>query len=175
VPSDRTFDDGFDEPAGRDGFGKAGRDGFDDHAGQDDLDDHAEQGGFERRSRPRVDAGAERAAHLRFRDWRFRVRDILSSVEAIVTYAEGMTFEQFVADRKTVDAVVRNLMMMGESVRWVPEPIRDAWPQVPWRTLREVRNVVVHEYFGVDPKILWQTVRGDLPPLIPELEAVLRS
>ena len=64
-------------------------------------------------------------------------------------------------------------MTIGESTRWIPEPIKDAHREVPWRTLRGVRNVVVHEYFGVDPAILWETVRGDLPPLETDLEEML--
>ena len=117
----------------------------------------------------------ERQAKLRFRDWRFRVRDILAAVDAVAVYTEGMSYDEFVADRRTRDAVVRNLMTMGESVRWIPDVILDEHPSVPWRTLRGVRNVVVHEYFGVDDAILWQTVQGDLPPLVPLLEAVLAS
>ena len=115
----------------------------------------------------------ERQAKLRFRDWRFRVRDILAAVRAIADYTDGMTLAEFVGDARTMDAVVRNLMTMGESIRWIPEPILDAHPNVPWRTLRGMRNVVVHEYFGVDPGILWETVRSDLPPLEADLEAVL--
>ena len=117
----------------------------------------------------------ERQAKLRFRDWRFRVRDILAALRAIARYTDGMTLEEFVGDARTMDAVVRNLMTMGESIRWIPEPILEAHPAVPWRTLRGMRNVVVHEYFGVDPAILWETVRGDLPPLEADLEAVLAS
>jgi uncharacterized protein with HEPN domain len=117
----------------------------------------------------------ERQAKLRFRDWRFRVRDILAALEAIAAYTDGMTYDSFVADARTRDAVVRNLMTMGESVRWIPDAILDAHPDVPWRTMRGVRNVVVHEYFGIDDAILWETVRGDLPPLVEPLEAVLRS
>ena len=117
----------------------------------------------------------ERQARLRFRDWRFRVRDILASLRAIQSYTHDMTFETFAADARTTDAVVRNLMTMGESIRWIPEPILDDHPEIPWRLMRGVRNVVVHEYFGVDPGILWATVRDDLPPLIKPLEAVLRS
>lgn len=117
----------------------------------------------------------ERQAKLRFRDWRFRVRDILAALEAIGEYTEGMTFEAFVADRRTRDAVVRNLMTMGEAIRWIPDPILDAHPDVPWRVMRGVRNVVVHEYFGVDVSILWQTVHHDLPPLLPKLRAVLET
>jgi hypothetical protein len=66
-------------------------------------------------------------------------------------------------------------MTMGESVRWIPDVVLSAHPAVPWRTMRGVRNVVAHEYFGVDDEILWQTVRGDLPPLVPLLEDVLAS
>jgi len=117
----------------------------------------------------------ERQTKLRFRDWRFRVRDILAAVRAIERYTRGMTFEEFAADARTVDAVVRNLMTIGESTRWIPEPIRDAHGEIPWHTMRGVRNVVAHEYFGVDAEILWETVRTDLPPLAPRLEAILQS
>jgi uncharacterized protein with HEPN domain len=117
----------------------------------------------------------ERQAKLRFRDWRFRVRDILAALRAIALYTDGMTFDDFVTDPRTMDAVVRNLMTMGESIRWIPEPILDAHPGVPWRTLRGMRNIVVHEYFGVDAGIIWETVRSDLPPLEADLEAVLAS
>ena len=103
------------------------------------------------------------------------MRDILAALRAISRYTEGMTLDEFVRDARTMDAVVRNLMTMGESIRWIPEPILDAHPAVPWRTLRGMRNVVVHEYFGVDPAILWETVRGDLPPLEADLQAVLEG
>ena len=125
--------------------------------------------------RDREPGYVERQAKLRFRDWRFRVRDILAALEAVASYTDGMSFDDFVADARTRDAVVRNLMTMGESVRWIPDVILDAHPAVPWRTMRGVRNVVVHEYFGVDDAILWETVRSDLPPLVQPLEAVLRS
>jgi uncharacterized protein with HEPN domain len=126
-------------------------------------------------SRPREPGYVERQAKLRFRDWRFRVRDILAALDAIAAYTDGVAYDAFVADARTRDAVVRNLMTMGESVRWIPDVILDAHPEVPWRLMRLVRNVVVHEYFGIDDAILWETVRGDLPPLRDPLEAVLRS
>ena len=93
----------------------------------------------------------------------------------IARYTAGMSFEEFAADQRTLDAVVRNLVTMGESIRWIPEPVLAAHPDVPWRTMRGVRNVVVHEYFGVDAAILWTTVQYDLPPLVPRLRAVLRT
>jgi len=117
----------------------------------------------------------EREAKLKFRDWRFRVRDILAAVRAVGSYTEGMSYAEFCADQRTVDAVVRNLMTMGESIRWIPESVLDDYPGVPWRVMRAVRNVVVHEYFGIDSRILWATVQYDLPPLVARLEAVLES
>jgi len=116
-----------------------------------------------------------RQAKLRFRDWRFRVRDILAAIAAIEAYTKGMTFAELAADGRTRDAIIRNLMTMGESVRWIPEPILDAHPDVPWRAMRGVRNVVVHEYFGIDDAILWATVERELPPLVEKLESVLSS
>jgi uncharacterized protein with HEPN domain len=124
-------------------------------------------------SDPPPDPREERQVRLRFRDWRFRVRDILDSVNAALDYTQGMSREEFGGDRRTRDAVIRNLMTMGESVRWIPGPIREANPNVPWTIMRGVRNVVVHEYFGVDDRILWDTVEHDLPPLVAKLEAVL--
>jgi uncharacterized protein with HEPN domain len=118
---------------------------------------------------------AERQAKLRFRDWRFRVRDIATALRSIADFTQGMTWEEFAADARTVDAVVRNLMTMGESIRWIPDPVLDEHPEIPWHTMRGVRNVVVHEYFGIDLAILWQTVQGDLPPLVPKLEAILEA
>ena len=126
-------------------------------------------------SRPLVDPVEERRVRLRFRDWRFRVHDIIAGVSAAIAYTEGMTFEEFTTDRRTRDAVIRNLMIMGESVRWIPGPVREANPQVPWTTMRGVRNVVVHEYFGIDDRILWNTVAYDLPPLVPKLETALAT
>ena len=124
---------------------------------------------------PREPGYDERQAKLRFRDWRFRVRDILAAVNAVAAYTDGMTYEEFAADARTRDAVVRNLMTLGESVRWIPDVVLSRHPAVPWRTMRGMRNVVVHEYFGIDDAILWETVRGDLPPLAPLLEDVLAS
>jgi uncharacterized protein with HEPN domain len=132
------------------------------------------EGSGSRPSRPVPPAAAwEREVRIRFRDWRFRVRDILEAISAIADYTDGMTYEEFLADRRTRDAVLRNLTTMGESVRWIPDEVLAHHPEVPWDTLRGVRNVVVHQYFGVDTAILWETVRGDLPPLTPRLERVL--
>ena len=103
------------------------------------------------------------------------MRDILAAVNAIAAYTEGMTYEEFVADARTGER--RGPQPDDHGRVGALDPRRDpgAHRAVPWRLMRGVRNVVVHEYFGVDDAILWQTVRGDLPPLAPLLEDVLAS
>ncbi len=100
------------------------------------------------------------------RDWLFRISDILGAISAIEAYVKGMSYEDFIADRKTVDAVIRNMIIIGEAASHVPEDIFANYPEVPWNDMRAMRNFVVHEYFGVSDKILWDTVQVDLPPLV---------
>jgi uncharacterized protein with HEPN domain len=107
------------------------------------------------------------------RDWKQRVQDILDAIIAIQTYTEGLTFESFAADRRTIDAVMHNITVIGEAANHVPNDVVAACPAVPWDKMRAIRNVVVHMYFGVRKEILWQTVREDLPPLVPRLEGLL--
>lgn len=90
-------------------------------------------------------------------------------------YTDGMTLEAFRADEKTVDAVVRNIGVIGEAARHVPQDVQERYPDVPWAEMRGMRNVVVHEYSLVSVPIVWQTVKGNLPPLVPVLEDILQS
>lgn len=106
------------------------------------------------------------------RDWLFRINDILDALSAVRKYVDGMTYEDFVSDRKTVDAVVRNLIIIGEAAVHIPDEICHSYQTMPWPDMRAMRNFVVHEYFGVSDKILWDTVQIDLPPLLPLLKEI---
>ncbi len=86
-----------------------------------------------------------------------------------------MTLEAFRADDKTVDAVVRNLGIIGEAARHVPSDIQERYPHLPWAQMRGMRNVVVHEYSSVSTRIIWQTVTKNLPPLAPMLQEILKE
>ncbi len=109
------------------------------------------------------------------RDWRSRIEDILESIEKTQRYTKGMSFEDFVADELVFDAVVRNISIIGEASNHIPERIQEQYPDVPWNEMRGIRNVLVHEYFGISATVLWHTIKHDLPPLIPMLEAVLET
>ncbi len=99
------------------------------------------------------------------RDARLLLQDMLESLEKIERYTAGLTFERFAQDDRTVDAVVRNLEVIGEAARQIPSEVRERYPEVPWRRVIGLRNVVVHEYFAVDVEIVWTVVRQSLPEL----------
>jgi len=88
------------------------------------------------------------------RDWRLRIEDILDASRRIAAYTKSMTYETFVADGRTVDAVIRNLTVIGEAASHVPPEIRAEHAHIAWAEMRGIRNIVVHEYFGVDTQIL---------------------
>ena len=99
------------------------------------------------------------------RDYRLFLQDILESIGRIEEYTEGYDFETFTKDRKTVDAVLRNLEIIGEAAKHIPESIRMQHPEIPWKRVIGLRNVVIHHYFGVDLSIIWVIVKKQLPEL----------
>ncbi len=109
------------------------------------------------------------------RGWRVRIEDILEAISRVERYTAGMDLEAFRADEKTVDAVVRNLEVVGEAARYVPREIEERHPGVPWDKMRGIRNVLIHEYFGASVPIIWQTLKEDLPPLVPLLRGILEA
>lgn len=112
---------------------------------------------------------------MRRRDWRIRVNDILEAIQRIQQYVGGMEFQAFCRDNRTVDAVIRNPTVIGEAAAAMPADLVSMRPDIPWQLMRRMRNVLVHEYFGVSLPILWQTVQEDVPPLRPLLLDLLAS
>jgi len=104
------------------------------------------------------------------RRWKFRVQVMLDAIRKIDRYTEKMALEDFVKDEKTIDAVIRQITVIGEAASHIPEDIASIAPTIPWPEIRGMRNVVVHEYFGVNNLILWKTVTNNLPDLLSELE-----
>jgi uncharacterized protein with HEPN domain len=108
-----------------------------------------------------------------FRDWKIRISDILQAIEEILELTRGLSEAQFARDTRTVKAVLYNFAVIGEAARHVPPEVQEEWPQLPWREMSDMRNVVIHEYFGVDLDILWETIHQELPPLVPLLREIL--
>lgn len=109
------------------------------------------------------------------RDWKLRIRDILDSIAKISRYTDGMSLTEFEADDKTIDAVVRNIEVIGEAATHIPDGIQEGYPDLPWPEMRAMRNILAHEYFGVSLPIIWQTIQDNLPPLVEQLERLLNN
>ena len=107
------------------------------------------------------------------RDWIFRIQDILAAIEKIETYIEGMTATQFKKNNLVIDAVIRNIEAIGEASKSIPTNIRRQYPDIPWDQMSGMRNVLIHEYFGVDVTTVWHTAKKYLPLLKKQLIAIL--
>jgi uncharacterized protein with HEPN domain len=101
-----------------------------------------------------------------------RIEDILEAINNIEEYTSGMDFSAWQADRKTVDAVIRNIEVIGEAATHVPMEIQNKYCDVPWKKMKGIRNILIHEYFGVDVEVVWQTIQKDLGPLKKALEVL---
>lgn len=99
------------------------------------------------------------------RDYRDYLQDIIDAISDIGNFIEGMTFDDFKNDRKTVNAVIRSIEVIGEATKKIPDSVRDKNPSIPWKNMAGMRDKMIHEYFGVDLEILWKTATEDVPPL----------
>jgi uncharacterized protein with HEPN domain len=107
------------------------------------------------------------------RGWQNRIRDILDAIAEIQKFTRGMDYETFKEDDKAIRAVEMNFIIIGEAANQIPAEIEEKYITIPWSLMRAMRNRIVHAYFEVDEKLMWDTIQNDLPPLIPELEKLL--
>ncbi len=99
------------------------------------------------------------------RDILLYITDALESVEAIETYIQDLTFEAFENDRKTYSATIREYIIIGEAISKTIDLLQEQSPDFPWRSIKDFRNFIVHEYFGVDTKIIWDLSTIELDEL----------
>lgn len=112
---------------------------------------------------------------MSLRNWRIRLEDINESLERIAEYVAGLDYDSWKVDRKTIDAVIRNLEVIGEATTHIPEDIQEQYRNIPWYQMKGMRNILIHEYFGVDIDVLWKTIQEDLPPLKIKINKLLEN
>jgi len=109
------------------------------------------------------------------KDYRDYVQDILDSIDETDEFVKGMTFKDFLKDRKTINATIRSIEVIGEATKNIPLSLRDKYPNVPWKKMAGMRDKLIHEYSGVDLEIVWQTIKKELPLVKPLIGEILKE
>ena len=107
------------------------------------------------------------------RDYRLYLDDIWQSANKVMRYTEGLDFDEFVSREMVLDAVLRNLEIIGEAAKNVPQDVRDRYPEVEWRQIAGLRDVLAHAYFGLEDETLWDIVQNEVAPLIEQVKGIL--
>jgi hypothetical protein len=105
---------------------------------------------------------------------RIRLEDLKQAMARVRQYTEGLTYDEFIEDEKTMDAVLRNLEVIGEAARNIPEELRGKYPDVEWHRMIGLRNIISHEYFGVDMQIIWEVATRNVPETEPLVADMLK-
>ncbi|MFQ5641694.1 MAG: DUF86 domain-containing protein [bacterium] len=107
------------------------------------------------------------------RSWKIVFQDMLEAITKIEQYTRDMSFDDFITNSMAVDAVVRNIEIIGEASRQLNDAFRKKYSQIPWNKIAGIRNRIVHEYFGVDVSIIWFIVENELQPLKQQIQQIL--
>lgn len=108
------------------------------------------------------------------RDWSWYVEDIAGCCEKILRYTEGMDFDAFVKNEQAFDAVIRNLEIIGEAAKQLPDAARVMMPDIEWGMAAKFRDMIAHHYFGPDNQIVWDVVRNKVPAILEASTSLLR-
>lgn len=104
------------------------------------------------------------------REWWFYLDDMLAFCENVLAFTDGYSQQAFETDRKTYDATVRNLELIGETATHIPTEVRAATPDIEWRQVIALRNRLIHAYLGIDNDVLWSIIQTDVPELLNALQ-----
>ena len=101
------------------------------------------------------------------------LEDIRNAIAEVDEFIKGMTFENFANDKKTINAVIRSLEVLGEATKHIPEEFRKKYPNIPWSKMAGMRDVLTHDYMGVDLKTVWKVAIERLPELALQLDSAI--
>ena len=100
------------------------------------------------------------------------IEDVIDSSNKILDYTNGLSFEEFINDSKTIDAVIRNFEIIGEATYRLPDDFKEQYQDIDWHKIRGFRNRIVHDYMGIDYSIVWEIRNNFLPSLISKLKQI---
>ena len=109
------------------------------------------------------------------RPWQFYVEDMIDFCERVLSYTVGMDQSSFVNNELVYDATLRNIELIGEAATRIPEHIRQAHSEIPWRDIIGARNRIIHFYLGIDNDTVWSIIVDDIPTLLPKLRGLLET
>ena len=107
------------------------------------------------------------------RDYGDYIKDIIDSINDIETFIKDIDFEEFAGDKKTVNAVIRSIEVIGEAAKKIPKSLKNKHSIIPWKKMAGMRDKLIHEYFGIDVEILWKVAKDELPPLKPLIQEII--
>ena len=109
------------------------------------------------------------------REWHFYVQDMIEFCESVLSYTEGLDQRTFLTDRRTYDATLRNLELIGEAATHVPSEVRKAHPEIPWHAIIGTRNRLAHGYLKINDDLIWSIIQDAIPELAPSLRTLLAT
>ena len=103
------------------------------------------------------------------------LQDMRDNARKAIDFSAGLNFQDFSRDEKTIYAVIRAVEVVGEAAANIPEDIRSQYAEIPWREIKGMRNKLVHQYFGINMEVVWQTIQEDLPMIINMIDTVIEQ